>query len=65
MFYRINLLLNFIDLIWMYSIAQGHFLIPKIWTANMASIEGGILVDHKDMIEALNRKLTIKTKMIV
>jgi len=65
MFYRINLLLNFIDLIWMYSIAQGHFSIPKIWTANMASIEGGILVDHKDMIEALYRKLTIKTKMIV
>ena len=65
LFYRINLLLNFIDLIWMYSIAQGHISIPKIWTANMASIEGGILVDHKDMIEALYRKLTIKTKMIV
>ncbi len=60
LFYRINLLANFIDLIWMYSISQGHFSIPKIWTANKASIEGGDLVVKKNIIKELHRKLTIK-----
>ena len=31
LFYRVNLFANFIDVIWMYSVSQGHFLIPKIW----------------------------------
>ncbi|MEO5947546.1 MAG: hypothetical protein ABIP79_12070 [Chitinophagaceae bacterium] len=62
LFYRINLFVNFIDLIWMYSISQGHFSIPKIWTANKASIEGLKLAENKDMIFELHRKLTIKTK---
>lgn len=65
LFYRINLLANLIDLIWMYSISQGHFSIPKIWTANKASIEGGNLVDKKNIIKELHRKLTIKTKTTV
>ncbi len=60
LFYRINLLANFMDLIWMYSISQGRFSIPKIWTANKASIEGGDLVVKKNIIKELYRKLTIK-----
>lgn len=46
-FYRINLLVNFIDLIWIYSISKGHFSIPKIWIVRKASIEGMELVKKK------------------
>lgn len=44
LFYKANLFVNFIDLLWMYSISQGHFSIPKIWSAKMASIEGENLI---------------------
>jgi hypothetical protein len=60
-FYRVNLLANFIDLIWMYSISKGYFSIPKIWIASKASIKGENLVDKKDIIKELHRKLTLAT----
>ncbi len=62
LFYRINLLSNFIDLIWMYSVAQGKFSIPKLWKANKASIIGGKLIESKEIIEELHYKLTTKIK---
>ena len=46
-FYRINLLVNFIDLIWIYYISKGHFSIPKIWIVMKASIEDMELVKKK------------------
>ena len=64
LFYRVNLFVNFIDLLWMYSISQGYFSIPKIWTANKASIEGGKLIERKEIINDLHRKLTAKIKTI-
>jgi hypothetical protein len=33
LFYRINLFVYFIDLIWMYSLAKGKFAMPKLWNA--------------------------------
>lgn len=33
LFYRINLFINFIDLIWMYSLSQRKISIPKLWNA--------------------------------
>lgn len=62
LFYRINLMANFIDLIWMYSISQGHFSMPKIWTAKKASIEGGKLVENKEIIKELHTKMSTKIK---
>lgn len=60
LFYRINLFANAIDLIWMYSVSQGRFSIPKIWKAKKASISGYKLVESKDVIEGLYKKMTSK-----
>ncbi len=60
LFYRLNLFVNCIDLIWMYSFSQGRFLIPKIWNAKEASISGSQLMESKDVIEDLYKKFTFK-----
>lgn len=57
LFYRFNLFVNFIDLTWMYSIAQGRFAIPKLWKANKAQIEGGKLLEKKEMIKLLYNRM--------
>jgi len=61
-FYRINLMANFIDLIWMYSIAKGHFSIPKIWSAKKVKIIGSKLVDKKEVIIELHTKMNQRKK---
>ena len=60
LFYRLNLFVNFIDLIWMYSLSQGKFSIPKLWNAKKASISGGRLLAKKDVIENLYKKMSSK-----
>jgi hypothetical protein len=62
LFYRINLFVNFIDLIWMYSVSKGRFSIPKIWIAKKVSIPGSKLIESKDVIEGLYKKMTLKIK---
>jgi len=62
LFYRINLMVNFIDLTWMYSVSKGRFTIPKIWNASKVSIDGSKLKNNKEIIKALHNKLTEKTK---
>jgi hypothetical protein len=52
-FYRLNLFVNFIDLIWMYSLSQGKFSIPRLWDAKKASISGAKLIESKKVIEFL------------
>jgi len=61
LFYRLNLFVNFIDLIWMYSLSQGKFSIPKIWNAKKASISGTKLIESKKAIEDLYDKMKRKT----
>ena len=56
-FYRLNLFVNFIDLIWMYSLSQGKFSIPKLWNVKKASITGAKLIEKKKLIEDLYEKL--------
>ncbi len=63
LFYRINLFVNAIDLIWMYSVSQGRFSIPKIWNAKKAIISGSILLGKKDIIEKLYKRMESKTMM--
>ncbi|MBK9254718.1 MAG: hypothetical protein IPM42_04460 [Saprospiraceae bacterium] len=58
--YRLNLFLNIIDLVWMYSVSQGRFSVPKIWDVKKASISGGKLLERKDVIEGLYKKMTLK-----
>ena len=60
-FYRLNLFLNFIDLIWMYSLSQGKLSIPKLWNAKKASISGYKLIESKKVIEDLYDKMKRRT----
>lgn len=62
LFYRINLLVNFIDLIWMYSVSQGRFSMPKIWNVKKISIEGSKLINRKEIINELHNKMISKIK---
>jgi len=61
LFYSVNLIANFIDLLWMYSLSQGKLSIPKIWNAKNAKISGAKLIESKKMIEELYEKLKRKT----
>lgn len=61
LFYRINLFVNFLDLLWMYSLAQGKWSIPKVWQAKKVQISGQKLVEHKVQLEALYNKLSSKS----
>ena len=61
LFYRLNLIANFIDLFWMYSLSQGKLSIPKIWNAKNAKISGAKLIERKKMIEELYERLKRKT----
>jgi hypothetical protein len=58
--YRINLLANFIDLFWMYSLAQGKLSVPKVWSAKKAGISGAKLLENKTKIIELYNKLNKK-----
>lgn len=59
-FYRINLLLNFIDLFWMYSLSKGKLAIPAVWDAKKASITGDALLTQKSKFEGLYQQLKAK-----
>ena len=60
LFYRINLLINFFDLLWMYSLSKGKLAIPAVWDAKKASIKGELLLLQKPKLEALYRRLSEK-----
>ncbi|WP_129595645.1 hypothetical protein [Seramator thermalis] len=61
LFYRINLFLNVIDLIWMYSLSRGKLKIPNISNVKKASTTGKKLIENKDKIILLNRKIKTET----
>jgi len=61
-FYRINLVVNIVDLTWMYSLSHRRFLIPKVWKAKKASISGGQLVESKDLLESLYEKMASRAE---
>ena len=60
LFYRINLLINGIDLFWMYSLSQGKLAIPTLLDAKKASIQGNQLVQSKSKLHALHQHLQAK-----
>jgi hypothetical protein len=60
LFYRINLLINGIDLFWMYSLSQGKLAIPTLWNAKKASIRGNQLVENKHKLRAIYQHLQAK-----
>ncbi len=60
LFYRINLFLNFIDLIWMYSLSKGKFAIPRFWSVKKASISGNRLLATKAQLTQLFNKMNVR-----
>jgi hypothetical protein len=63
-FYRLNLFLNFIDLFWMYSLAQGKLSIPNLWKAKKAHINGAKMLEQKKELESLYIKLQSKIQSV-
>lgn len=59
-FEKINIMLNFLDLMWMYSIAYGKFRIPNVFKVKSAEIEGKRLLLKKTEIENLYHYLKSK-----
>ena len=57
LFYRINLFINFIDLLWMYSLSKGKLAVPAVWDAKKATITGDALMVQKSKLESLYQKL--------
>lgn len=51
--YRFNLLINYIDLWWMYSFAQNRLAFPKVFNARKVVISGRDLVARKAQFEQL------------
>jgi hypothetical protein len=61
LFYRLNLFVNFIDLIWMHSLSKDKFAIPKVWNAKKAMISGTKLRENKKAIDELYLKIKSRT----
>ncbi len=59
-FYRINLLLNFIDLFWMYSLSKGKISVPAVWDAKKATIKGSEIMLQKTKLENLYKYINTK-----
>lgn len=64
LFYRINLLINFIDLFWMYSLSKGKLAIPAVWDAKKATITGKALIAQKTKFESLYQLLEAKQAIL-
>jgi hypothetical protein len=64
LFYRINLLINFIDLFWMYSLSKGKLAIPAVWDAKKATITGVALIAQKTKFESLYQLLEAKQAIL-
>lgn len=60
LFYRLNILVNFIDLTYLYSLSKGRFTIPNLLNVKKASISGDKLVENKNNIEEIASLLSKK-----
>ena len=60
LFYRINFLVNFIDLTWMYSLSQEKSSIPKVWKAKKAIVTASNLLNRKELLMELHRKIAVR-----
>ena len=54
---KLNILANYLDLIWMYSLAQGKLVFPSLKHIKTAEIEGAKLVANKTKLIALSSRL--------
>jgi hypothetical protein len=60
LFYRLNILVNFIDITYLYSLSKGRFTIPNLLRVKKATISGTKIVENKHNIEAIVSLLSTK-----
>lgn len=60
LFWKINSILQFIELSSLYSFSQGKLALPKFWKVKKAEISGAELIKKKEMIKALMNKVMPK-----
>lgn len=60
LFYRLNILVNFIDLTYLYSLSKGRFTIPNLLSVKKASLSGDKLAENKKNIEEIASLLSKK-----
>ena len=51
---KLNIIANYLDLLWMYSLANGKLTFPKLKGIKTASIKGETLVENKAILERLH-----------
>lgn len=61
-FVKLNFILNYIDLIWMYSLSQGKLRFPNLRNIQTATITGSQLVYKKDKILQIRAYFNKKSK---
>ncbi|MEO1054962.1 MAG: hypothetical protein AAFX87_30290 [Bacteroidota bacterium] len=54
---KLNIVLNYVDLIWMYSLTNGKLTFPNLTNISTVSITGSDLAKRKDKIQALVNRL--------
>lgn len=57
LFWKLNSILQFIELTYLYSFSQGKLVIPKFWKVKKAEIIGSDLVTKKELLEKLVIKI--------
>lgn len=63
-FYRVNLYLNFLDLLWMYSLAKGKLVMPRLNNIRAAKTTGEFLLQKKSYLERLQSRLYPISKVL-
>lgn len=60
LFERINIILNYVDLVWMYSLAKSQLSFPRIGNVKTASTTGSILMEHASHLRKFEKILKQK-----
>lgn len=60
-FWKLNSILQFIELTYLYSFSQGKWALPKFWKVKRAEIIGSELVTKKEFLEELVKKILPKS----
>jgi hypothetical protein len=55
---KLNILINYLDLLWMYSLANGRFSLPKLNVIKTATTTGKRLAENRGELERMNRILS-------